>query len=692
MIPDLKRPVRRQAAGKTKRRASAGAGAAAAMLLALAGAPVTPGLAAVPIPADAPGRVFRWGAGAAPAELGGSAGAVQVANAGGGEMIRLAGNGKVYARDGEAVDIGVRAVAVSAGMNHFLALDSNGEVWAWGGNNRYGQLGDGTRAAPVDPQPRKVKGFSGAKVKAIDAAEYHNLALTELGEVWAWGDNYIGQSDGTTMASGKDPVLEATRIDSVSRSKAISAGGGFSLAVALDGTVTSWGDNGQRQLGMGIINGIFATPSKAVGPLDVIDVSAGDQHALALAQNGEVWSWGRDDYGQRGDGTPSPTGDPQSPPQPPGKVAGLTGAKNVSAGHQYSLAVAHGKVMGWGDNAQRQLGFDTAGSFTATPGEANLAVPPFLRPAAVSAGFDPEHPVRSLAVFLADSDTSLTMTGPEQAVLGDEIEYRLLVASAGPGAAYGIAIKDTLPPGLDFKSANAQGTPCSYEPLMREVVCSLDEIQPGSPITVSLTAAASIPGPLTNRASVAARSPEPDSALDDNTDTLTTTVRLPDVALPQLDIELDPPARESAPQDNPPPPPPSHTVPASAGPPASKGIAGTPASQGGPAPPATGPAAGQAGQAGPQVTASSSPVASTQPAAGYAAAPEAAPLAAAGMGAQHESDLQGAPARQFNMVRRIEERHISIWMAALGLLSGLIGCLRVHTARNEQPSPQPAWS
>src|SRR5262249_13829383 len=67
---------------------------------------------------------------------------------------------------------GVKIAAISAGDCHALALDTNGNVWAWGQND-YGQLGDGTQVQ--SPAPKKVPGLSG--IRAIAAGTGFSLAL-----------------------------------------------------------------------------------------------------------------------------------------------------------------------------------------------------------------------------------------------------------------------------------------------------------------------------------------------------------------------------------------------------------------------------------------------------------------------------------------------------------------------------------
>jgi hypothetical protein len=79
-------------------------------------------------------------------------------------------------------------IKVAAGMEHAVAVKSDGKVWAWG-RNREGQLGTGT--TKDSHAPTLVKGLW--NVVEIAAGKYHSVALKTDGSVWAWGRNSYGQ-------------------------------------------------------------------------------------------------------------------------------------------------------------------------------------------------------------------------------------------------------------------------------------------------------------------------------------------------------------------------------------------------------------------------------------------------------------------------------------------------------------------
>lgn len=212
---------------------------------------------------------------------------------------QLGRSGTVPAQSPPAVVPGLPTiVAVAAGTDFSLALDSAGLVWAWG---KAGVRADGSVAGDASRStPMQVAGLGG--VIAIAAGRDHAFALRSNGSVVAWGGNDSGQlGDGTTTARGL-----ATSTLLTSGITAISAGRDGSLAVRSDGAVLSWGANNYGQLGNGTTAPFFrATPDVVTGVTNAVAVSLGTgrAHGLALRGDGSVWAWGNNAAGQLGDGT-----------------------------------------------------------------------------------------------------------------------------------------------------------------------------------------------------------------------------------------------------------------------------------------------------------------------------------------------------------------------------------------------------
>lgn len=251
-------------------------------------------------------------------------------------------------------------IAIATGKQHSVALQANGTVWSWG-DNTLGQLGNNTLLNKKIPV--QVTGPSGtgalSNVVAISAGGYHTLAITSDGSVWAWGSNAEGQLGiGSDVSYQKKPV----RISSLSKITRISAGNVHSMACKSNGTVWAWGDNADGQLGYFTGNTNSHTPqqvkaSDGIGNLiNVVDISAGFAHSIALKDDGTVMAWGNNGDGRLGNGTETSVTLPASVKSTTGQTK-LQNVMAVSAGDTHSLALLkNGQVMAWGGNNDGQLG------------------------------------------------------------------------------------------------------------------------------------------------------------------------------------------------------------------------------------------------------------------------------------------------------------------------------------------------
>ena len=245
-------------------------------------------------------------------------------------------------------------VAVSGGGFHSLALTTAGNVYSWGHNN-YGQLGNGTIADSNQPvQVTLANGTPLSHIVAISAGNNHSMALTDGGQVYAWGFNVNGQVGDGSTTQRNSPVL----IPNFNNVVAIAAGGFHSLALTGNGSVYSWGYNSFGQLGYGVKDiAAHASPAPIPGLTGITAIAGGGYHSLALSGGGTVSAWGENNFGQLGDGTttnhfsPTPvatSGDPL-----------LASVSAISAGLYHSLALTGGFVYGAGYNAFGQLGDGT---------------------------------------------------------------------------------------------------------------------------------------------------------------------------------------------------------------------------------------------------------------------------------------------------------------------------------------------
>ena len=182
-------------------------------------------------------------------------------------------------------------------------LKQDGTVWTTG-ENKYGQLGDGSTLA----KSSFVQVLSSG-AKAIAAGYDHSMVLKQDGSVWTTGDNKYGQlGDGSTLA-------ESSFVQVISSwAKAIAAGYDHSMVLKQDGSVWTTGNNNFGQLGNGrtfrntfgqLGNGprTFRSTFAQVTSSGMQAVAAGGWHSMVLSKDGIVWATGTNAYGQLGDGS-----------------------------------------------------------------------------------------------------------------------------------------------------------------------------------------------------------------------------------------------------------------------------------------------------------------------------------------------------------------------------------------------------
>jgi alpha-tubulin suppressor-like RCC1 family protein len=117
--------------------------------------------------------------------------------------------------------------------------------------------------------------------------------------VWAWGLNGNGQPGDGTTTDRSTPV----QVQNLSGVRAVAGGAWHSLALkGDDGTVWAWGWNAFGELGDGTTNDSY-TPVQVQNLGGITAIAAGDASNLALTTNGIVQAWGANDTGELGDGT-----------------------------------------------------------------------------------------------------------------------------------------------------------------------------------------------------------------------------------------------------------------------------------------------------------------------------------------------------------------------------------------------------
>lgn len=161
-------------------------------------------------------------------------------------------------------------VQVSAGYDHGLALDSTGNVYAWGGGDPNAGLGWNQGVVPVDPQGEHI-------YIQVAAGEAFNLVLRSNGTIWHRGRDSEDQDivpDNDVNVAGFIPYT------------AIDAGGHHGIGLKADGSIRVWG----------AVNYLTCTV-QGVLPAELneerfIAVGAGHYESYAVKADRSVVSWG----------------------------------------------------------------------------------------------------------------------------------------------------------------------------------------------------------------------------------------------------------------------------------------------------------------------------------------------------------------------------------------------------------------
>lgn len=264
----------------------------------------------------------------------------------------------------EGTDILRNVTSVDVGLNHGAALLSSGEVVAWGHGGEY-QLGN--RSNSNSNLPVYVVKEDGQKltdITRIDAGRNFTLAVRKDGTVWGWGTNSHGvlaQANRTSVNYAVQ-LKDTTGTGYIQNAADVVAMGYSSFVITHDKTIYGCGYNYNGELGLGYrTNSSYSTAGRTITlprlvPIsDVEKLIAGLHHIVALKADGSVWTWGYNGQGQLSDGTTSNRYSPQQMKWDASTV--IEGVEDISARHHSSyIKLKDGRVFSCGYNGSNALG------------------------------------------------------------------------------------------------------------------------------------------------------------------------------------------------------------------------------------------------------------------------------------------------------------------------------------------------
>lgn len=262
-------------------------------------------------------------------------------------------------------------VSISAGNTMSAAVRADGSVWTWGCGNLKREVGGfgwhktvdirtkslGIAAGEyIEGTPMMAFSTGGQSIECSTYTTYTNFGsndqwvcapitavLTQSKALWMWGGANYGVmgtvDDPYTGSYSWEPVNVLNNVVSYDTS------GYHSAAVTENGDLYMWGLNCYGQIGN------YSTEN-ALKPTKVMEnvqsVSLGGYFTAALKNDGTVWTWGQNNYGQLGNGTTDNCLEP---------VKILDNVKEISMGANHGAALKKdGNVWLWGANDSGQLG------------------------------------------------------------------------------------------------------------------------------------------------------------------------------------------------------------------------------------------------------------------------------------------------------------------------------------------------
>ena len=257
------------------------------------------------------------------------------------------------------------------GNLHNLALCQDGTLFSWG-HNYFGELGLGHRQKQNSPQRIHNEHFQGKTLQSIQTGLFCTYALCTDGTLFSWGCNDHGQLGlGNTTEYNTPQQINHNHFYGRTI-QSIHTGRSYTLALSTDGSLFAWGYNIYGQLGLGHTNNQH-TPQQ-INPncfqgKTIQSFYPKENHTLALCANGSLFSWGNNDDGQLGLGHNNSQTTPQQ--IDPNKFQDTT-IQSIYACNYHSYALCtNGTLFAWGRNFNGELGLGHTNSQN-TPQQINI--------------------------------------------------------------------------------------------------------------------------------------------------------------------------------------------------------------------------------------------------------------------------------------------------------------------------------
>ena len=204
--------------------------------------------------------------------------------------------------------VGLTIVDIACGSRHTAVVTNKGCTYTWG-DKENGVAGHGDTEGH-QYTPKLLERLSGKKVVQLSACGFHTGCLTDMGEVFTWGEGKFGRLGHGAERNCHSPRLVESLLGK--RPIQIACGGFHSAVVTQDGKMYTFGGGEHGQLGHGDkVNKVKPTLVQALDGIFLQQITCGWSHSVALTSKGEVFTWGNGDHGKLGHGSGKKVSTPQ---------------------------------------------------------------------------------------------------------------------------------------------------------------------------------------------------------------------------------------------------------------------------------------------------------------------------------------------------------------------------------------------
>lgn len=243
---------------------------------------------------------------------------------------------------------GFKIVHISCGWDFSAAISECGKQFVWG-NNSFTQLGLSKSITSTGiPSRLQISQKLATGYKKVSCGLRHSAIITRDSELLVAGTGKKGQL-GLGDKYDDNSYLSISKVPDLYDIISVASGENHTVCLREDGTVFAWGDNKFGQLGLDPTIDTSYVPVETLEDKSLKEVHAGWTHTAVLTKTGEIINWGRNCYGQ--------LGSRREFSYKPEKIPNFSGVEHYSVGSEHNLALnKEGKLFAWGWNEHGSCG------------------------------------------------------------------------------------------------------------------------------------------------------------------------------------------------------------------------------------------------------------------------------------------------------------------------------------------------